>query len=240
LPDADKETALNAVVGSAFGAAGQRCMANSVGIFVGKAREWLPELAERAASLKVTEGHQKEAHLGPLITSAAKERAISITENSVKQGAKMLLDGTKLKVPGYEKGNFLGPTLLGDVTRDMQCYKQEIFAPVFSTMCADTLEDAIEIVNSNEYGNGTSIVTSSGAAARKYQSEVECGQVGVNVPIPVGLYFFGFTGWKKSFVGSHHFYGQDGINFFTDTKTVITSWKYSGSQEMQVTFPVNK
>mmetsp|Transcript_21569 Transcript_21569/g.50763 ORF Transcript_21569/g.50763 Transcript_21569/m.50763 type:complete len:529 (+) Transcript_21569:1-1587(+) len=241
MPDADKETALNGIMGSAFGAAGQRCMANSVGVFVGEAKNWIPDLVERASKLRVGEGHAKESDFGPLISPEAKTRAVEITKKSVGEGAKLLLDGLNPTVPApHDKGNFLGATILGDVKADMECYKEEIFAPVFSTLAVDTLDDAIAFVNASPYGNGTSIVTNSGAAARKYQYEVQCGQVGINVPIPVGLYFFGFTGWKASFRGSNHFYGQDGINFFTESKTVIAHWKYEGSAEMQMAFPQHK
>jgi len=191
LPDADKESTLNALVGAAFGAAGQRCMALPVAVFVGESRKWIPELKERAAKLKVAPGHMPDADIGPMISPEAKRRAEHIIAESVKQGATLLLDGRGPKVPaGYEAGNFLGPTILTGVDAANIAYREEIFGPVLATVEVDTLDQAIELVNANPYGNGTAIFTGSGAAARKYQYEIDVGQVGINVPIPVPLPMF--------------------------------------------------
>jgi len=225
LPDAAKERTLDALAGAAFGASGQRCMALSAAVFVGDAQNWIPELAERAKKLKVTQGAVTGADLGPLISKQAKERVERLIQSGIDQGAKCVLDGRGLKVAEYPSGNFIGPTILTNVTPDMECYKEEIFGPVLVCVNADTLDDAIRLINKNPYGNGTAIFTKSGAAARKYQHEIDVGQVGVNLPIPVPLPFFSFTGSRGSFVGSTHFYGKQGVTFYTQTKTITSMWK---------------
>jgi len=226
LADADKEATLNALIGAAFGAAGQRCMALSVAVFVGEARSWIPELKAKAAALKPSAGNDPKADYGPVISKESKARIESIIETSVKQGAKLLLDGRGCKIASFPEGNFLNPTILTDVKPGMSCYDEEIFGPVLNVCGVDTLDDAIEFTNSNPYGNGCAIFTTSGAAARKYQSEVDVGQVGINLPIPVPLPFFSFTGSRGSFVGASHFYGKQGVDFFTQLKTITSNWKY--------------
>ncbi|RUS26938.1 methylmalonate-semialdehyde dehydrogenase [Jimgerdemannia flammicorona] len=225
LPDANKQHTLNQLAGAAFGAAGQRCMALSTAIFVGEAQHWLPELVERAKELKVTCGMEPGADLGPLISPQAKQRAERLIQSGVDQGAKLLLDGRGIVVPGYEKGNFVGPTVLAEVKPHMECYKEEIFAPVLVSLNAETLDDAIEIINGNPYGNGTAIFTTSGAAARRFESEIDVGQVGINVPIPVPLPMFSFTGTRGSILGDLNFYGKTGILFYTKFKTVTALWR---------------
>ncbi|XP_056410494.1 methylmalonate-semialdehyde dehydrogenase [acylating], mitochondrial [Hyla sarda] len=170
-------------------------------------------------------GDQPGADLGPLISPGAKQRVCSLIESGVKEGAKLLLDGRNITVKGYENGNFVGPTILADVTPDMTCYKEEIFGPVLVVLGADTLDDAVNIVNKNPYGNGTAIFTTNGATARKYTHTVDVGQVGVNVPIPVPLPMFSFTGSRASFRGDTNFYGKQGIHFYTQLKTVTSQWK---------------
>lgn len=225
MPDANKENTLNQLVGAAFGAAGQRCMALSTAILVGEARRWLPELVERSKALRVNAGDQPGADVGPLISPQAKERVCSLIQSGVDEGAKLLLDGRNVKVKGYENGNFVGPTIIGNVRPEMKCYTQEIFGPVLVVLEADTLDDAINVVNRNPYGNGTAIFTTNGATARKYTHEVDVGQVGVNVPIPVPLPMFSFTGSRGSFRGDMNFYGKQGVQFYTQIKTVISQWK---------------
>lgn len=225
MPDANKENTLNQLVGAAFGAAGQRCMALSTAVLVGEAKKWLPELVERAKKLQVNAGDQPGADLGPLISKAAKQRVCSLIESGVKEGAKLLLDGRQVKVKGYEDGNFVGPTILSNVKPDMTCYTEEIFGPVLVVLEADTLDEAVSIVNKNPYGNGTAIFTTNGATARKYTHLVDVGQVGVNVPIPVPLPMFSFTGSRASFRGDTNFYGKQGIQFYTQIKTVTSQWK---------------
>ncbi|KAH9657465.1 methylmalonate-semialdehyde dehydrogenase (acylating) [Citrus sinensis] len=183
------------------------------------------KLVERAKALKVNAGTEADADLGPVISKQAKERICRLIQSGIESGARLLLDGRNIVVPGYEHGNFIGPTILTDVTADMECYKEEIFGPVLLCMQADSLEEAIKIVNKNQYGNGAAIFTSSGAAARKFQTEIEAGQVGINVPIPVPLPFFSFTGSKASFAGDLNFYGKAGVNFYTQIKTVTQQWR---------------
>jgi len=225
MPDADKERTIDALVGAAFGASGQRCMALSAAVFVGEAKNWIPEIVEKARKLKMNEGMNKECDLGPLISPQAKARVESLIQSGMDQGAKVLLDGRGTKVSGFDKGNFVGPTVIADVTPDMRVYTEEIFGPVLICLSVPTLDDAIQLINHNPYGNGTAIFTNSGAFARKYQHEIEVGQVGVNVPIPVPLPFFSFTGSKKSFLGATHFYGKMGVEFYTQTKTITSNWR---------------
>ncbi|XP_030659663.1 methylmalonate-semialdehyde dehydrogenase [acylating], mitochondrial isoform X3 [Nomascus leucogenys] len=208
MPDANKENTLNQLVGAAFGAAGQRCMALSTAVLVGEAKKWLPELVERAKNLRVNAGDQPGADLGPLITPQAKERVCNLIDSGTKEGASILLDGRKIKVKGYENGNFVGPTIISNVKPNMTCYKEEIFGPVLVVLETETLDEAIQIVNNNPYGNGTAIFTTNGATARKYAHLVDVGQVGVNVPIPVPLPMFSFTGSRSSFRGDTNFYGK--------------------------------
>ncbi|GAV84830.1 Aldedh domain-containing protein [Cephalotus follicularis] len=226
MPDANVDATLNALVAAGFGAAGQRCMALSTVVFVGGSNSWEQELVGRAKALKVTAGTDPDADLGPVISKQAKERIHRLIQSGAENGARLILDGRNIKVvAGYEHGNFIGPTILSDVSADMECYKEEIFGPVLLCMEADSLEEAINIVNRNKYGNGASIFTTSGAAARKFQTEIEAGQVGINVPIPVPLPFFSFTGSKSSFAGDLNFYGKAGVNFYTQIKTVTQQWK---------------
>ncbi len=227
LPDADKDTVMNALVGATVGAAGQRCMAISVIVFVGESIQWADELAARLKSVSPGIWNDPQSAYGPLISHAAKERVASLIQSGIDQGASCLLDGRNCRVEGYPDGNWMGPTLFKDVSRDMDIYKEEIFGPVVSCMHVDSLDAALELVNSNPYGNGTSIFTRSGAAARRYQHEVTVGQVGINLPIPVPLPFFSFTGWKGSFMGDLHAYGKQAVRFYTETKTVTASWKES-------------
>lgn len=227
LPDADMDAALNAVAGAGFGAAGQRCMALSVLVLVGAAKDALPELVRRAMSLSVNAGHVAGADIGPLISVAAKERVEGLIQSASDEGATVLLDGRGVSVDGYEQGNFVGPTVVSDVKAHMRVYREEVFGPVLSCVCVDTLDEAIEFVNANPFGNGTALFTSSGAAARKYTHEVNVGQVGINVPVPVPLPMMSWTGSRGSFRGDLHFYGKDGVKFFTETKTVTSLWRFS-------------
>lgn len=224
MPDANKEHVLNNMVGASVGAAGQRCMAISVAVFVGDSKDWIEELAERIGNVKPGLWDDKDAGFGPLISPAAKARVLEMIASGKQQGARCLVDGSDTTVEGYESGNWVGPTVFTEVTTEMRIYQEEIFGPVLCCMCVDTLEEALAIVNANPFGNGTSIFTNSGAAARTYQSNVEVGQVGINIPIPVPLPFFSFTGWKNSFYGDLHAYGKQGVRFYTETKTITSRW----------------
>lgn len=224
MPDANKQQVINNLVGASVGAAGQRCMAISVAVFVGAAKEWIPELKEALAKVRPGLWDDKEAGYGPVISPAAKARVLKLIAQGKAEGAECLLDGSDFTVEGYESGNWIGPTMFDKVTTEMSIYKEEIFGPVLCCMESDSLDAAIELVNASPYGNGTSIFTASGAAARKYQHEIEVGQVGINVPIPVPLPFFSFTGWKGSFYGDQHAYGKQAVRFYTETKTITSRW----------------
>ncbi|KAH6580570.1 hypothetical protein BASA61_009582 [Batrachochytrium salamandrivorans] len=233
MPDANKNHTLNQIIGAAFGAAGQRCMALSTVVFVGKAKDWLPELVERSKKLCVTSGFDAAADLGPMITPQALKRAEDLVQSASDEGASIVLDGRGLKPKGFEKGNFLGPTIISDVKTHMKCYQEEIFGPVLVCLFADTLEEATQIINDNRYGNGTAIFTNSGSAARKFTEEVDAGQVGINVPIPVPLPMFSFTGSRGSIRGDLNFYGKSGVQFYTSTKTVTALWRSEDVQTAQ-------
>jgi malonate-semialdehyde dehydrogenase (acetylating)/methylmalonate-semialdehyde dehydrogenase len=224
MPDANQEQSLNSLVGSTFGAAGQRCMATSVTVLVGEARKWIPDIVAKAKTLKVNAGVEKGADLGPVVSKSAKQRILGLVEDGIKEGAKLELDGRTLKVPGYEKGNFIGPTIFSGVTPEMKIYSTEIFGPVMVIMGVETLDDAITLVNHNPFGNGTGIFTQSGAVARKFQNEIDVGQVGINVPIPVPVPIFSFTGSRGSKLGDLGPYGKQAVQFYTQTKTVTTRW----------------
>lgn len=224
MPDANKQQVINNLVGASVGAAGQRCMAISVAVFVGESKEWIPELREALAKVHPGGGNNEQAGYGPLISPQAKQRVVNLINEGKDSGAECLLDGSECQVAGYPDGNWVGPTLFSKVTTDMSIYQEEIFGPVLLTMEKDSLEDAIELINASPFGNGTSIFTANGAAARKYQHQIEVGNVGINVPIPVPLPFFSFTGWKGSFHGDLHAYGKQAVRFFTETKTVTARW----------------
>jgi malonate-semialdehyde dehydrogenase (acetylating)/methylmalonate-semialdehyde dehydrogenase len=224
LPDANKDQSLNALVGAGFGAAGQRCMAISVGVLVGTANEWIPEIVAKAKALKVSSGTEKGADLGPVISKAALARINALVETGVQEGARVELDGRGLKVPGYPDGNFFGPMIFSGVKPSMKIYREEIFGPVLCLVSVGTLEEAIALVNANPFGNGTGIFTQSGAAARKFQYEIDVGQVGINVPIPVPVPYFSFTGSRGSKLGDLGPYGKQVMQFYTQVKTVTARW----------------
>ncbi|RGP62388.1 methylmalonate-semialdehyde dehydrogenase acylating [Fusarium longipes] len=226
-PDANKNQFINSIVGAAFGAAGQRCMALSTLVMVGETKEWLNDVAEQAKNLNVNGGFEQGADLGPVITPQSKERIEKLIDSAEKEGATILLDGRGYKPSKYPNGNWVGPTIITNVTPDMTCYKEEVFGPVLVCLNAESIEDAIDLVNKNEYGNGTAIFTRSGATAEIFRKNIEAGQVGINVPIPVPLPMFSFTGNKKSIAGggANTFYGKPGINFYTQLKTVTALWQ---------------
>jgi malonate-semialdehyde dehydrogenase (acetylating)/methylmalonate-semialdehyde dehydrogenase len=201
---------------------------------VGDAKNWIDEIVEKSAAMKVGPGTDRSADLGPLVNKQAKVRALSLIDSGVAQGAKLLLDGRKCVVPGYEAGNFIGPTIFSEVKPGMDIYDQEIFAPVLDIVCVDTLGDAIAFINANPNGNGTSIFTASGWSARKYQNEIDVGQVGINVPIPVPVAYFSFTGSRASKLGDLGPNGKQAISFWTQTKTVTSRWFEEDNQSSGV------
>jgi len=199
-------------------------MAISVAVFVGSAKEWIPELREAMNKVRPGAWDDPDAGYGPLINPNARARVLDFIQQGKDAGAQCLLDGSDCTVDGFPNGNWVGPTLFSGVTIDMSIYKEEIFGPVLCAIEVDTLDEAIALINANAYGNGTSIFTSSGAVARKYQHEIKVGQVGINVPVPVPLPLFSFTGWRKSFYGDQHAYGKQAVKFYTETKTVTARW----------------
>ena len=225
LPDAHKEQTLNALVGAAFGAAGQRCMAVSVAVLVGAARDWLPELIEKARGLSVGAGDSATTDVGPLISCAARDRVEQLIARGIEDGATLALDGRLPPLSGQLKeGNFVGPTVFSGVKPGMSIYEQEIFGPVLCVAEAATLDEAIAMINANPNGNGTALFTQSGAAARRFEDEIDVGQVGINVPIPVPVPLFSFTGSRASKLGDLGPYGKQVVLFYTQTKTVTARW----------------
>jgi len=218
MPDAPKDQVVSALAGAACGAAGQRCMAISVAVLVGEAGEWEGEIAQRISELKPGEWTDKESAYGPLISAQARERVLSLIDGAKRDGATCLVDGSGFTVPHLPNGHWVGPTVFSDVTIDMEIYQQEIFGPVLIILKAKNLEEAIDLINQNQFGNGTSIFTGSGYAARTFQQKIKVGQVGINVPIPVPMPFFSFTGWRGSFYGDQHAYGKQAVRFYTETK----------------------
>ena len=227
LPDADSAATVKALVGAAFGAAGQRCMAASTAIFVGEAEGMIQDIVQEAKKLKVGCGLESGVDVGPMISAEAKERCLMIIEKAIEMGARIDLDGRDVEVSADCKdGNFLGATVLSNVDQGNIAYQEEIFGPVLVCLTAKTLEEAIQMINENAYGNGCCIFTQNGSSARKFMNEIEVGQVGLNVPIPVPLPFFSFTGNKASILGDINFYGKQGVQFYTSLKTVTSNWQY--------------
>jgi malonate-semialdehyde dehydrogenase (acetylating)/methylmalonate-semialdehyde dehydrogenase len=241
LPDADMELAADAAVSAAYGSAGERCMAISVLVTVGNAADkLLPKIQERMAALKVGDGLEAASQMGPLITRQHLDKVSGYVASGVQEGAKLLVDGRTLKVAGREKGFWLGPTLFDDVSPEMTIYKDEIFGPVLSTVRVSTYDEAVRLINANRYANGTAIFTNDGGAARKFQSEIQVGMVGVNVPIPVPMSYYSFGGWKQSLFGDLHIYGRDGVSFYTRKKNVIVRWPDPRFRGVDLGFPQNK
>ncbi|HAC69428.1 MAG TPA: methylmalonate-semialdehyde dehydrogenase (CoA acylating) [Pseudomonas sp.] len=224
MPDAPREQTLANLVGAAFGAAGQRCMAVSVVVLVGEANSWVPDLVAKARSLKVGAGHENGTDVGPLISCQALDRVSGLIERGVSEGATLELDGRNIRVDRYEKGNFVGPTLFSGVTTEMTLYREELFGPVLCVMHAATLDEAIALINANPNGNGVALFTRSGAAARRFQEDIDVGQVGINVPIPVPVPLFSFSGSRASKLGDLGPYGKQAVLFYTQTKTITTRW----------------
>jgi len=241
LPDADGEAACKALVAAAFGAAGQRCMAISRAVLVGDARQLLPRLVELADGLVLGPGDRPGTEVPPLTSPQGKARAERLVDAGEAAGASVVLDGRGATVEGFPDGNWLGPTILADVTTQMECYQNEIFGPVLQVLTASSLDEAIALINANPYGNGTALFTRSGAAARKFTHEVDVGQIGINLPIPVPLPMFSFTGSRGSILGDHNFYGKGAVTFHTQWKTVTSNWREDeGSKQLSMSMPTMK
>ena len=239
MPDANLDFAADHIVAAGYGSAGQRCMAISAVVAVGPAADTLVEkIRERSTDLKVSVGTDPDAEMGPVVTKASRDRIVDYIGQGEAAGAKVVVDGRHLVVEGLEEGFFVGPSLLDDVTTDMSVYTDEIFGPVLTVLRVPTLDAAIELINSNPYGNGTAVFTSSGEVARTFQRKVHVGMIGINVPVPVPMAFHSFGGWKDSLFGDHHIHGPEGVRFYTQAKVVTTRWPHVSEESLaQLNFP---
>ena len=231
LPDADLDFASDHLVAAAFGSAGERCMAISAAVTVGGAGDALVDaVSAKAAAIRVGPGRDPSSEMGPIVTREARDRIAGYIGSGERQGARLAVDGRGLVVPGHEDGFFIGPSVLDHVTPSMDAYRDEIFGPVLSVVRADTVDEAIALINANPYGNGTAIFTSSGEAARRFKRGVTVGMIGVNVPIPVPMAYYSFGGWKDSLFGQSRIHGPDGVDFYTRTKVVTERWPAVSAQ----------
>jgi malonate-semialdehyde dehydrogenase (acetylating)/methylmalonate-semialdehyde dehydrogenase len=238
LPDADMEFASQHLASAAFGSAGERCMAISAAVAVGSAADQLlPYVEAQANAVRVGSGRDPESEMGPIITAESRDRIVGFIDGSEAQGADLLVDGRGLVVPGYEDGFFVGPTVVDRVTSEMDVYTNELFGPVLSVMRADTVDDAIALINANPYGNGTAVFTNSGGAARRFVRGVDVGMIGVNVPVPVPMAYFSFGGWKDSLFGERHIHGPEGVDFYTRGKAVTVRWPDAGTPAASFDMP---
>ena len=240
LPDADLELAADQAINAAYGSAGERCMAVSVVVAVGDiGDELVGKIAERAKNLRIGPGNDPASEMGPLITREHRDKVASYVASAAEQGAEVVVDGTGFSVDGHEDGFFLGVSLLDRVPLTADAYQDEIFGPVLAVVRAQTYEEAIQLINSSRWGNGTAIFTRDGGAARRFQLEVKAGMVGVNVPIPVPVGYHSFGGWKDSLFGDLHIYGNDGIAFYTQGKVITTRWPDPSDGGINLGFPSN-
>ena len=241
MPDANLEQSVDALIGAAYGSAGERCMAISVAVLVGDvADRIIPMIAERVKSLKITGGMDLAAEMGPIVTKQALERIEGYIDIGVKEGARLVVDGRGLRVAGHEGGFFIGGTLFDEVTPDMRVYREEIFGPVLSCVRARDLKEAVDLVNAHEFGNGVACFTSDGNTAREFSRRVEVGMVGINVPIPVPMAWHGFGGWKRSLFGDMHVYGEEGVRFYTRQKSIMQRWPASIGSGAEFVMPTSK
>lgn len=241
MPDADIDQTVDALIGAAYGSAGERCMAISVAVLVGDvADKIVPRLAERARALKVMNGMDLDAEMGPIVTAQARERIENYIGIGVEEGAQLVVDGRGLKVPGHEGGFFTGGTLFDHVTPAMRIYKEEIFGPVLACVRVKDFAEAVALVNAHEYGNGVACYTSDGHIAREFARRIQVGMVGINVPIPVPMAWHGFGGWKKSLFGDMHAYGEEGVRFYTKQKSIMQRWSASTPKGAEFAMPTSK
>jgi malonate-semialdehyde dehydrogenase (acetylating) / methylmalonate-semialdehyde dehydrogenase len=242
MPDADLDQAADALMGAGYGSAGERCMAISVAVPVGKetADALVAKLKPRVEALKIGPATDKDAEMGPVVTKMHRDKILGYIDAGVEQGAELVVDGRGFKLQGYEGGYYVGGTLFDNVTRDMTIYKEEIFGPVLSVVRAKDYAEAVDLINTHEYGNGTAIFTRDGDAAREFADKIEVGMVGINVPIPVPVAYHSFGGWKRSLFGDHSIYGPEGVHFYTRLKTVTTRWPAGIKGGAEFSFPTHK
>jgi malonate-semialdehyde dehydrogenase (acetylating)/methylmalonate-semialdehyde dehydrogenase len=239
MPDADIEQAVDALIGAAYGSAGERCMAISVAVLVGDVAERImPLLIERAKSLKISDGMHLDAEMGPVVTREAFERIEGYIAQGVAEGAQLLVDGRNYKVPGNEAGYFIGGTLFDKVTPEMKIYLEEIFGPVLSCIRVQSMDEALKLVNEHEFGNGVACFTNDGGVAREFARRVQVGMVGINVPIPVPMAWHGFGGWKASLFGDMNVYGEEGVRFYTRQKSIMQRWHQNAKSGADFAMPV--
>jgi malonate-semialdehyde dehydrogenase (acetylating)/methylmalonate-semialdehyde dehydrogenase len=242
MPDADLDQAADALVGAGYGSAGERCMAISVAVAVGHiGDELVAKIAERVKKLRIKDGMEPDADMGPVVTEAHRQKILGYIEQGIASGAKLVCDGRRHSVPGREKGFYLGATLFDHAKADMSIYREEIFGPVLTVTRVPDFAAALELVNSHEFGNGVACFTTDGGTAREFARRVKVGMVGINVPIPVPMAFHSFGGWKRSLFGDHHAYGEEAIRFYTRYKSVMQRWPDAASSKgPEFTMPVNK
>jgi malonate-semialdehyde dehydrogenase (acetylating)/methylmalonate-semialdehyde dehydrogenase len=241
MPDADIDQAADALIGAAYGSAGERCMAISVAVAVGNTGDKLiPKLQERIAKLRIKNGIEPDADMGPLVTDVHRKKVLGYIEDGISAGATLVADGRHQVVPGHEGGFFVGATLFDHVTTEMRIYKEEIFGPVLSIVRVANFAEAVELINGHEFGNGVACYTADGATAREFSRRIQVGMVGINVPIPVPMAFHSFGGWKKSLFGDQHAYGEEGVRFYSRYKSVMQRWPDASSKGPEFTMPVNK
>ncbi|MES3000832.1 MAG: CoA-acylating methylmalonate-semialdehyde dehydrogenase [Pseudomonadota bacterium] len=241
MPDADLEKAVDALIGAAYGSAGERCMAISVAVLVGDVADRIvPMIAERARSLKIGDGMELDAEMGPIVNRAALERIEQYIEVGRGEGATLVVDGRGHRVEGLEQGFFTGGTLFDHVTPAMRIYREEIFGPVLGCVRVDDFAQAVDLVNAHEFGNGVACFTSDGNVAREFARRIEVGMVGINVPIPVPMAWHGFGGWKRSLFGDTHVYGEEGIRFYTRQKSVMQRWPATIAKGAEFAMPTAK
>jgi len=241
MPDADIDKAVDALVGAAYGSAGERCMAISVAVLVGSAADKvMPALIERTKTLKIKNGMELDAEMGPIVTAAAKTRISGYIQAGINEGAAILVDGRNFQLPEFAAGFWLGGTLFDHVKPHMKIYQEEIFGPVLSCVRLETFSDAVELINAHEFGNGVSCFTSDGNIAREFARRIQVGMVGINVPIPVPMAWHGFGGWKKSLFGDMHAYGREGVRFYTKQKSIMQRWPESISKGNEFVMPTIK
>ncbi|WP_137009391.1 CoA-acylating methylmalonate-semialdehyde dehydrogenase [Aquitalea aquatilis] len=238
LPDADLDMTIEALMGAAYGSAGERCMAISVAVAVGDVADTLvSRLAERTRQLRINVGTDPKAEMGPLVTRQHLDKVTGYIAQGVAEGAQLVVDGRGLVVPGCEEGFFIGGTLFDHVTPEMAIYQEEIFGPVLAVVRVDTLDAAVRLINQHAYGNGTAIFTRNGGAAREFAHRIQVGMVGINVPIPVPMAFHSFGGWKASLFGDHHMHGPEGVRFYTRMKAITSRWPAGQVQSAEFAMP---
>ena len=225
MPDCDLDQAVNGLMGAAYGSAGERCMAQSVAVAVGNIGDDLVnQISKKVEALKVGPGMDKASEMGPLVTKEHLERVKGYVDLGVKEGAKLVVDGRDIKLQGYENGYYIGGCLFDHVNKDMRIYKEEIFGPVLSVVRVKNFDEALQLINDHEFGNGTSIYTRDGDAGRTFANKIKVGMVGINIPIPVPVAFHSFGGWKRSLFGDQHMHGIEGVRFYTKLKTITSRW----------------